>query len=64
MHIIHINGVDLNPSIFGYMVQIVDTSRHGIAMTRVVDCSFTKIDCLFDGKIGSVIGVQDTIGVG
>jgi hypothetical protein len=49
--------MNLHPPIFRHMIQIINTPRHGIAMTRVINGALAQINGLFDGKIGSVVGV-------
>ena len=63
MHIIHINGMDLHPPILRHVIQIIDTTTHGIAMTRMVNGALAEINGLFDCQIRTVICVQHTIGV-
>mmetsp|Transcript_19495 Transcript_19495/g.40838 ORF Transcript_19495/g.40838 Transcript_19495/m.40838 type:complete len:310 (-) Transcript_19495:7-936(-) len=63
MHIININCMNLDPSILSYMVQVVDTSTHGITMTSMVNSTLSQINRLFHGQVRPVISVQYTIRV-
>mmetsp|Transcript_1984 Transcript_1984/g.4285 ORF Transcript_1984/g.4285 Transcript_1984/m.4285 type:complete len:286 (-) Transcript_1984:66-923(-) len=63
MHIIHINGMNLNPPILRDMVQIVNTSTHGITMTRMINGTFAQINRLLQSQIRLVIRVQHTVGI-
>lgn len=64
MHIIRVNRVDLDPAILRHMIQIVDAATHGVTVTRVVNGALPEVDGLLDGQIGSVVRVQNTVGVG
>eukprot|EP00804_Cyclotella_cryptica_P015810 CCRYP_006331-RC/>CCRYP_006331-RC protein AED:0.46 eAED:0.87 QI:0/0/0/1/0/0/2/0/203 len=48
MHIIHINRMNLHPTILRHMIQIINGSTHGISMTRVINRTFAQVDRLFD----------------
>ena len=62
VHVVHVNGMDLSPSFLGNVEQVVDSSRSGITVGGMIDGSLSEIDCLFDGQVGTVTRVQDTIG--
>jgi hypothetical protein len=64
MHFVHINRVNLLPSILGHVVKVVDTSRRGITVGRVVNRAFAQVNGFFVCQVGTVVIVQDTVGVG
>mmetsp|Transcript_18541 Transcript_18541/g.45945 ORF Transcript_18541/g.45945 Transcript_18541/m.45945 type:complete len:270 (+) Transcript_18541:124-933(+) len=55
--------MDLDPTVLGHVVQVVDSSRGGIAMRRVVNGPLSEFNGLFHRQILSVVVVQDTVGV-
>ena len=64
VHIIRVDRVDLDPAILRHMIQIVYATTHGVTVTRVVNGALPEVDRLLDGQIGSVVSVQNTVGVG
>lgn len=63
MHVIHIDGVNFDPSLLRDVVQIVNTAAHGIAMTSVINGALAQIDRLLHGEILPVIRVQNAVRV-
>ena len=61
VHFIDINSMDLSPSIFGHMEQVVDSSRSSVTESGMVDGSFPQINGFLYGQIRAVSSVQDTV---
>mmetsp|Transcript_21413 Transcript_21413/g.46747 ORF Transcript_21413/g.46747 Transcript_21413/m.46747 type:complete len:230 (+) Transcript_21413:1770-2459(+) len=64
VHVVDVNGMNLDVSILGHVIQIVDSTRGGIAMGGMIDGSLTQIDGLFHRQIVSVVIVENTVSVG
>lgn len=64
VHVVDVDGMDDLPTVLGDVVQIVDASGVGIAVGGVVDCAPAQVDGLVDGEVGTVVCVQDSVGVG
>lgn len=62
VHVVDVNGVDLGPSIFRNVEEVIDSSRCCITESGMVNGSLSQINGFFHRQIRAVSSIQHTIG--